>query len=196
MAKVYTVKKARKDQGNCRTCGKPILAGMGYRYKEPRYGAPVKVHTDCEMKHWYGSSSKMVAIWEAQDSFSTDGSLEDIVSDLEQLAGTAREVGEEYQEGADNQREFFPESAIADENQERAQNLEQWADELGEAANEVNSAAEEVAELEGEKTELEDKAEPLNEDEEARLNEIEDEVSQKVDEAQSTADEAVSNSPE
>lgn len=203
MARVYTVKKARKDQGNCRTCGKPILAGMGYKYKEPRYGAVIKVHTDCQMKHWYGSSSKMVAIWEALDSFSTDGSLGDIASDLEQLVETAREVGEEYQEGADNQREYFPDSAIADENEERAQNLEQWADELENAASEVNSAAEEVIELEGEKADLESEQNEIEDDSSdraeeirKRLEEIEDEVEQKRDDAQSTADDAVSSCPE
>ena len=44
MARINTVKKARKDQGNCRACGKPILAGPGYKYKEPRYGGKIKVH--------------------------------------------------------------------------------------------------------------------------------------------------------
>jgi len=83
----------------------------------------------------------MVACWGSQTAIGqADDS--DLAGELRNAAETAREVGEEYQDSADRQREYFPDAEQAEENEERAQALEGWADQLEEAADNVEEAIE------------------------------------------------------
>lgn len=175
MARVYSVKKARKDQGNCRACGKPILRGMAYNYKEPRYGGIIKVHANCPMKHYWGSSSKMVAIWEEIDSITANTIAIEVADALHSLADTVRGVADEYQESCDNQREYFPDSEIAEENEQKATDLTDWADEIESEAGEAEDLIDGMEALLEEQRELNSK-DTLSEDEQSRLDEIDGEI--------------------
>ena len=104
MARVTIVKKAQKAQGNCRKCGKPINAGAPYKWAKPRYGAKVVVCANCQITPSMTSSSKMVACWGAVEDIGEAGDTRSRAEALRSAAETAREVGEEYQESADNQR--------------------------------------------------------------------------------------------
>ncbi len=158
MPRTTVVKAARKDQGLCRKCRTPIKAGDSYKWAHPRYKSKVVVCANCQITPSMTSSSKMVAVWEAQESF--DGSDVATLEDgLNSLAEAARGVGEEYQTAADNQQEYFQGSPIAEENEEKAQSLDGWADELESAAGEVSSGVSELEELDNEQATLEGEVE-------------------------------------
>ena len=186
MARTYFVKKARKAQGLCRVCRdeqRPINAGDPYKWTKPRYMGKIVAHVDCKIPLSMVSSSKLVSIWEAQESFDTSD-IESIPESLREFAGTVCEVSEEYQESADNQREYFPDSEVADENEEKAQELESWADEIESAADEADSSLSEYQELLDEKAELEEEQEGEITDDrkdeiESRLSELETEIADK-----------------
>lgn len=139
MARTTHVKAARKDQGTCESCGKPIEAGMSYKWVQPRAfrgarGTKRVRHEDCPS--WRPSelsSSKMAAVMAAQESFDDEdfASAEDIVSGVESVAETVREVAEEYRESAQNIEDGFQhETYQSQELNEKADELEGWADEL------------------------------------------------------------------
>ena len=73
------------------------------------------------------------AIGEAEDT-------EAIVDALNDAATSAREIGEEYGESADNIESAFPNgSPTADDCREKADSMDSWADELESAASEVEA---------------------------------------------------------
>ena len=87
--------------------------------------------------------SRAYALQERLEDFSyetaeTKGELADLIihmaAELNEVAQEVRELGEEYQEACDNIRDNIPESPTADECEEKAQELEGWADELEQAA--------------------------------------------------------------
>lgn len=180
MARTHVVAKARKDQGNCRGCGTAIKAGDPYKWAHPRYRGKVKVCAKCQITPSMTSSSKMVAVWDAQEAVSKADTVEDIAQALHDLAETAREVGGEYREAAENQQQYFPDSEIAAENEQKADDLESWADDVEGAADEVdNIVGEEV-----EAPELEREEGEPDEDFEDRIEEAKQEAE---DEATETA---------
>ena len=196
MARTYTVKSARKAQGNCRVCGTPINAGDSYKWAKPRYRGKVVVCSEHQITISMTSSSKMVAIWEAQEDLGKEiadaGDVENIASALESLAETAREVGEEYQDSAASPREYFPDSSVADENEERAQNLDVWADELDTTANSIRGDSSDIEDLQVSIDNLEEDGENY----EKEKDELETELEIKLDEARSQADDALNECPE
>lgn len=139
MTRTNIVQNAKKAHGNCRVCGKPINEGDSYKWAKPNYGAKVVVCSACTITPRMTSSSKMVTIWQEQEGLDQNDP-----EAIRSLASTAREVGEEYQESCDNQREFFPDSEVAQENEEKAEGLGTWADELESAADSLETALEEV----------------------------------------------------
>jgi hypothetical protein len=136
MPRLNTVKKAAKDQGNCGGCGKPIKKGMPYKWIKCFRGPKQIKCESCKFRPSEFTTSKMGAIYDAQEDTHNaisewDGqNLGDLTSHLECLAETVREVSQEYQDSADNIREHFQESETADELEEKAQNLEGWADDI------------------------------------------------------------------
>lgn len=159
MPRMNHVKAARKSPGICAGCGKVINAGESYKWAKPRYGAKSVAHEGCNIPISRLSSSKMVAVWEAQEEVGKASTVDAIAQALHDLATTTREVAEEYQEGADNQREHFPDSPTADENEQKAEELEAWADEVEEKAEEVDALLEGeeevvIADLEAERDRL------------------------------------------
>lgn len=175
MAAITLVKSARKPQGKCRVCGNDINVGDSYKWAHPRYHGKVVVCSNCQITQSMLSSSKMVACWEAQEAISR-ATIDELADELRSAADTAREVGEEYQEACDNQREYFPDSAVAEENEERANNLEDWARELESAADEVENLLSEITKLKDERSDLETELQGLTDEERGKY------ISDRVDE--------------
>jgi hypothetical protein len=162
MARINYVKKAAKNQGNCQGCGKPIKKGDAYKWtKNFRSYKQIKCD-NCNFRPSERTTSKMGAIWDAQEDAHNavaewDGQdLSDLQSNLENLAETIREVASEYQESADNINEYFQGSEQACELEEKAQNLECWADD-------VEGVSLEEFDEEGAKEEAKDEAEEKSE---------------------------------
>ena len=192
MARTNVVKSARKAQGKCRVCSKEINVGDPYKWAKPRYGSKVVVCSGCQITASMTSSSKLVAVWEAQEALSfSEDDLEAIAADLRSLAETAREVGQEYQDSCDNQREYFPDSETAQENEDKAQGLDGWADELDAAADDVDNLQSEIDDLQAELAALDNDSEDFDEETER----IEGEIQEKREEAVGDADEISSNCP-
>lgn len=156
MPRTNYVKSARKAQGSCEVCGKPIEPRMAYQYIEPRYGTRRVRHTGC--RSWRPSevsSSKMTSVWAAQEAFA-DAQMSgfDTVSDIAQavteVAEAARSVGEEYGESAQNIEDGFGhEVPMSEELREKADSLESWADELDSAASDIEGMEPVCAECSG-----------------------------------------------
>lgn len=200
MARIHIVKNARKPQGKCMVCRqKEIKVGDPYKWAKPRYKGKIVACINCTIPISMLSSSKMVACWDAQQAITEatkqDFAFEDLASELDMAGQTAREVGEEYQESADNQREYFPDSETADENEERAQNLEEWADSLEQAAQEIRDRETKYEELYAEKEELEAE-EQLSEEQQAKIEEISERLQDIWDEAVSEAEDASNECPD
>jgi hypothetical protein len=138
MPRVNHVKKAQKDHGTCR-CGKKLRKGQPYRWWKFRFGGKRVRCMDCKIRPSDLTNSKMGVIWDGQEDASESivawDPVHSDVSELgeiaTQLAETVREVSEEYMEGVETQREYFPSgNPVMEENEERAQELESWACEL------------------------------------------------------------------
>jgi hypothetical protein len=140
MSKLHFVQKARKDQGPCIACCVVIKAGEPYKWQHPLHRAIAKAHNDCTIPISAVSSSKMVAIWEAQAEVAKSETADGVAEALRDLATTANDVATEYRNSASNMREYFPESEKADKMEEKADALETWATELEAAADAVAGA--------------------------------------------------------
>jgi hypothetical protein len=123
---------------------------------------------------WMGQQSAYDAIQESE----TGGDIETALNDF---AATVRETGEAYKEGAENQREYFPDSEAANENEEKGNALCEWADSL-------ESLAAELASVPGGSIEIDEDEETVEETTgEVELNELQD--------AKERANEAIKDSP-
>lgn len=135
MARVSTVDKARKAQGQCGRCGKEIGVGDGYRHASPGFRGPKLIRClgpSCYFRQSELTTSKLAQVYAAQES--ADEALDalgddwtetdDVQSILEDVASEVRTVAEEYAEAADAMGD------AGEENQERADELEGFADTL------------------------------------------------------------------
>jgi predicted RNA-binding Zn-ribbon protein involved in translation (DUF1610 family) len=148
--RVNTVKKARKDQGTCPSCGKAIKAGDAYKWAKGRYTAKKIRCESCAFRQSdLTSSDKLSQVYAAQEG-AEDAMAEwageegEAQAIMENLAEAVREVANEYQESADNIHEHFSESEKADECEERSQELEQWADECEQVGEEAEFDADDI----------------------------------------------------
>jgi hypothetical protein len=124
MARVNEVKKAAKDQGLCRICGKPINKGDAYRWIKPYRSTKVVACSTCFFRSSHMCTGKMVTIYEASES------LEDALGswrtyDLDDLPwddfkDAIEEVVDEYEEAAEAMGE------AGEENQNKAEELQSW----------------------------------------------------------------------
>lgn len=143
MARVKTIKKARKSPGKCATCGRVIEAGESYYSWAFRYGGK---HCGCSShfpKPSQLTQSKMgtalAALEDAQDNLDGWGdrpdeklplSLENMPSEedlkpiLDDAASQLNDVASEYREAAEAM------GGAGAENEERADTLETAASEL------------------------------------------------------------------
>ncbi len=216
MARLTTVNQNRKER-NCAVCQLAILIGDPYKWVHPRYRTRVDAHPACDIPLSMTSSSKMVPIWEGQEAYAKLEGSAAKKADAEGLAGTIREVGEEYQESAGNIQEHFPDSGKAQELEDKGNALVEWADEIETAAGEISEDGpeddEEVQELRAKITSLEAETvgaggvdgraheeEITNEDGET-ISELEDQIEQKLEELSGDddcdeLDELIQNCPE
>src|SRR5512135_1974453 len=171
MPRVHVVEKAKKDQGSCCKCHKPIKAGDKYRWLKG-YKGPRKVACgDCQFSDSDKTGSdKLAAVYDARDSaleslktLST-GDIETLKTIATDAAEAIREVAGQYQESADNIHENFSESATADECEEKANELEGYADEVKQAVEDIEEFDEEDAKEEAEAEVAEDYATPDEDD--------------------------------
>jgi len=140
--RTHSVKKAQKDQGTCLKCHKPIKAGDSYAWLKGRHG-PRKVV--CAACHFSDSdrtgSDKLARVYDARDAaleavakWAVEDDVEDLKAILTDCADALREVAQEYQDSADNIHQNFSESSTADDCEEKANEIEGYADEVAEAA--------------------------------------------------------------
>jgi len=126
------VKACRKSPGQCSGCGKPIEIGQPYKLVASRFSAKKIKCNDCNFRPSELTTSKMGTVYDAQEATEkeveewTGEDIGNLSSALEDLAGTAREVAEEYQESISNMNN----NPLTDEWQEKADSLESWADDL------------------------------------------------------------------
>lgn len=135
MSRVITVPNNRKEL-ECGSCHSTIPKGAGYRWTKPRYGSR-KVRclkASCAFKASDLSSSKAAivhdAIDDARDQILTAESQDEIQMILSDVAQTARDVGQEYQDASDqwaggNGHEEWQEKA--DQCESFADDLESWS---------------------------------------------------------------------
>lgn len=150
MPRIETVKKARKAQGVCESCGNGILAGAGYRFIKARYGPIRKRHLECPS--WRLSemtTSKMATAYAAQesghdaidaievpepDAGNFKGEAESLVSELktilEEVANGYNECASDYQEGLDNMPDQLQDGDVGQQIQEKIDGLESAAQDL------------------------------------------------------------------
>lgn len=138
MPRINRVEKARKAQGNCGKCGVEIGVGDSYLWIQFRHGGRIIrcLKHECRFRDSNLTQSKMSDAYRAQEDAEDaankwDGEkLEDLQTIAEECASEIRDVAEEYRESADNIRATFEESPIADDCEEKADGLEEWAGEI------------------------------------------------------------------
>jgi len=92
-----------------------------------------------EMNEWEDNRAKY------QEACSKlDSALSDLASELESIEESVREVADGYHEGADAQEEYFPNSSKVEENREKGDNAEEWADAINYAASEIEDLRGEI----------------------------------------------------
>jgi len=137
---VKRVNKARKAQGKCGNCGKPIEVGDSYVWHQFKFGSK-RVRCDSAACYFKPSelttSDKLSRLYGAQEN--AEGQLDDwsredtadLQAIVDEAANEIREVAEEYRESASNMEEHFPGGCPAiDECNEKGDECDGWADEL------------------------------------------------------------------
>lgn len=120
MPRVHHVKKARKDNP-------AVKKGEAYFWWKFAY-APKRYSKTHPRASQLTQSDKLARYYEAQETIEdldALGDIADIVEVLEEVAENVQEIANEYQESADNIRDYFPESEIADECEEKANACEE-----------------------------------------------------------------------
>src|SRR6266576_1095632 len=101
--RVNIVQSARKPQGDCQACGKPIDMGQAYRWIKFRYGGKRKRHLTCKpfrasdmTNAKYGQVYAAIeAAEDALDGMTDFQTVEEVQEVLNSCAESAREVAEE-----------------------------------------------------------------------------------------------------
>jgi len=145
MPRVHWISKCRKSPGACGKCGKKIQRGEPYKWWKFRYAGKRVYCRACKPRPSdLTANDKLSRIYAAGESvedalteFGKDYDLESLRAALEEAAGEVRQVGEEYQESAENVGEYFPDSDQVSELEERAENLESRADDLESATSDL-----------------------------------------------------------
>src|SRR2546422_8430971 len=108
-AKVVSITRAQKHQGECEICGVELPAGSPYRWFSVGFRSKYKhkrcMKEECTPTRAARESSKMSSIYDAIDTagLSSCKTMEDIESVLQEVAGVVREIAEEYRTAAVNQ---------------------------------------------------------------------------------------------
>jgi hypothetical protein len=140
MARINRVKSARKPQGSCGRCGVAINPGDPYIHwsnRATRAGRGWRrvrcTKQECfpRRSEYMTTSDKLGQLMDAQDdaeaAIDAAETVEDLEAALEDAAGVAHDVGEQYEESASNMEEHFPGSYQVDEIREKSEMAESWA---------------------------------------------------------------------
>jgi DNA repair ATPase RecN len=166
MTRVNHVKKARKDQGTCRGCGTEIKTGDSYQWIQFRYGGRTVKCSACRFRGSELTQSKLSQVYAAQEAVGDaleawDGrELDDLKADCENALDDIREVAQEYQDAADAIREVA-DNSIADQNEERAQELESWCDDIDSALSDLSEFEPEEAEKKADDADADSEDKPM-----------------------------------
>ena len=125
----------------CDSCGKDIEVGTPYKHMSPKSGPyggrKLTRHEDCPTwQIWEYSSSWSARIAQATADFSIEDAEtpEDVQSALDDVASAIRELAEESREAASNIEEGFGHpTSQSEEAEQRADDLDGWADEIEQA---------------------------------------------------------------
>lgn len=178
MAKVTHVRKAQKSKTVRRCfrggCGHVIDAGESYKYVSFRIGRMSTTRFFCAAHDPKRSeltmSDKLSQLYCAQEGFQDEACkatcVEDVAAAVRSVAEVARDVAQEYRDSMENMPEGLRESSGIEEKAEQCDN---WEQELESAADEIDAM--EAEEPEGEETE------------EDKLNAIIEEATEKGNEA-------------
>lgn len=107
VARLYTVKKSRKDQKPCESCKMELPAGTPYLYYYVGFRSNYKhvrcTKSECFPKPSERESSKTATILAAQESFDVSGmdTKDDIEAAVQAVGDSVQEVADEYQEALD-----------------------------------------------------------------------------------------------
>lgn len=152
MARVTTVNKARKDQGQCGKCGKHIGAGDPYRWWKFRFGGRRIRCMDatCKPKASDLTQSEILGnMYTIQEGVLLDGATPaDLALQARDVAEQIRsDLVEVIQEKVDNMESGFGHATSASEElQERGDAFDGWADEIDTAADEAEALGEDEEE--------------------------------------------------
>lgn len=130
LAKIYTVAKCQKDQGECEKCHTPLPKGSAYRWFKVGFRSRYKhkrcMKTECSPRESERESSLVAGIYAAQEGFKPDdaGSVDELKDMLNDVAEQVREVASAYSEAADAMGE------AGEEQRERAEHYESQADDV------------------------------------------------------------------
>ena len=134
MPRVHTRTKSTRGRPTfpCRACSEPIKPGEKFYTWKKRYGGTSYMHTSHGFPKPSMLSNRKTAVIEdmTQDFPSSVESTDEISEALQAIAETARDVGQEYEDSADNMPESLQQGYQAEAMREVAQELETWADDL------------------------------------------------------------------
>lgn len=134
--RVHYVGKARaaRTPRRCISCGHEVQPGESYKRAEPRYGPVLIWCHSCSPRPSQMTSSKLSAVYAAQEDFASEiGSLDnatDIEAALATVAEAAEEVAQEYQDSIDAMPESLQEGPTGEEMREKIDALEEYAQDL------------------------------------------------------------------
>ncbi len=174
MATINHVKKARKAQGICGHCGKPIEVGTSYMWVQVnRFSSRMARHLGCptwrpsELESNEKRSTFLGHVETAEDAVADASNVEELRDALQTLADGIREVAEMYRESAQNIEDGFGhETEKSQEMNERADEVDGWADDLESEKDNLEDDPEWIV-YDGDDVEL-SRHEALEEAEEAR----------------------------
>jgi hypothetical protein len=144
MAKINVVKAAKKPQGDCVRCHQPIKVDQSYEWvRANRYARKYKKHASCPpfLTSERISDMTLAELYDARDNATSaveswgekrmdppdTGELDDILSDLADTAGSARD---EWQERFDNIPEQLQTGPVAEGLQEKIDAADSYESEL------------------------------------------------------------------
>jgi hypothetical protein len=129
-------KEGKSAEMRCSKCGKDIAIGEPYKWFQSRIGySKVRrnYHSACSIPRSQTTTSRMGEIWDAEDALDFSGckTADDFTQALSEFAAVVREVGEGYGESASNIEDGFGhETSQSAELREKAEALEEWANDL------------------------------------------------------------------
>lgn len=135
MAKVTYIKKAgwTKRPRKCVSCGSAILEGEPYKHAQPRNRPQLLWCKNCSPRRSQLSSSKMGPLWDALDTFTTDGGdLEEVKGKVAEVVSAAEGVRDDYQEGYDNMPDGLQQASTGEEISMKIEAIDQLINDLQE----------------------------------------------------------------